>query len=147
MGFDDLDKWLTSPRDFANGTKMSFAGLSSGQDRAQCHCLSECAGIEPAAAPAADAAPAAAAGAPAAGAAAAPAGIEAKLATADPAKGEKVFAKCMVCHTVDQGQPNGLGPNLSASWATRSLKAGASPSPPRSRRSAAPGASTSSTSG
>lgn len=32
--FDDLNKWLTSPRNFAPGTKMSFAGLSSTQDRA-----------------------------------------------------------------------------------------------------------------
>ncbi|HEX7712374.1 MAG TPA: cytochrome c family protein, partial [Sphingomonadaceae bacterium] len=34
------------------------------------------------------------------------------LATADPAAGEKVFAKCMACHTIDQGAPNGIGPNL-----------------------------------
>ena len=32
--FDALDKWLTSPRKFANGTKMTFAGLSDPQDRA-----------------------------------------------------------------------------------------------------------------
>ncbi len=32
--FDALDKWLTSPRTFANGTKMSFAGLSKPEDRA-----------------------------------------------------------------------------------------------------------------
>ena len=29
-----LDKWLTSPRDFAAGTKMTFAGLDNAQDRA-----------------------------------------------------------------------------------------------------------------
>lgn len=34
------------------------------------------------------------------------------LATADPAAGEKVFAKCMSCHTATQGGPNGIGPNL-----------------------------------
>jgi cytochrome c len=30
----NLNAWLTSPRRFADGTKMSFAGLSSAQDRA-----------------------------------------------------------------------------------------------------------------
>ena len=46
----------------------------------------------------------------AAGAAAIP--IETLLAKADPAKGEQVFAKCAACHTVTQGGPNGVGPNL-----------------------------------
>ncbi|HEU4967501.1 cytochrome c family protein [Sphingomonas sp.] len=32
--FVELDEWLTSPRKFAEGTKMTFAGLSKGQDRA-----------------------------------------------------------------------------------------------------------------
>lgn len=32
--FAELDQWLTSPRKFAEGTKMTFAGLSKGQDRA-----------------------------------------------------------------------------------------------------------------
>jgi cytochrome c len=36
------------------------------------------------------------------------------LATADPAKGEAVFAKCKACHTINQGGANGVGPNL---WA------------------------------
>jgi cytochrome c len=34
------------------------------------------------------------------------------LASADPAAGKKVFAKCMACHTIDQGAGNGIGPNL-----------------------------------
>jgi len=34
------------------------------------------------------------------------------LASADVAKGEKVFAKCAACHTVNQGGANGIGPNL-----------------------------------
>lgn len=38
--------------------------------------------------------------------------IEALLATADPAKGEKVFAKCKSCHTIEAGGANGIGPNL-----------------------------------
>ena len=32
--WDALDKWLTSPKKFVDGTKMSFAGLSSSEDRA-----------------------------------------------------------------------------------------------------------------
>ena len=34
------------------------------------------------------------------------------LSTADVAKGEAVFAKCVACHTIEQGGPNGIGPNL-----------------------------------
>ncbi|MEX2453998.1 MAG: cytochrome c family protein, partial [Rhodospirillaceae bacterium] len=34
------------------------------------------------------------------------------LASADPAAGERVFAKCRSCHTVDKGGRNGIGPNL-----------------------------------
>jgi cytochrome c len=33
-GFDELNAWLTSPRKYAPGTKMTFAGLSNPQDRA-----------------------------------------------------------------------------------------------------------------
>ena len=32
--WENMDAWLTSPRGFANGTKMSFAGLSKPEDRA-----------------------------------------------------------------------------------------------------------------
>ncbi len=32
--FDNMNAWLISPRRFANGTTMSFAGLSNGEDRA-----------------------------------------------------------------------------------------------------------------
>jgi cytochrome c len=38
--------------------------------------------------------------------------IEVFLAKADVAKGEQIFNKCLACHTVAQGGPNGLGPNL-----------------------------------
>ena len=31
---ESMDAWLQSPRGFADGTKMSFAGLGNGQDRA-----------------------------------------------------------------------------------------------------------------
>ena len=38
--------------------------------------------------------------------------IEFYLASADPAKGEAVFKKCMACHNADKGGANALGPNL-----------------------------------
>lgn len=38
--------------------------------------------------------------------------IEFFLASADGAQGEQVFKKCTACHTIDQGAPNQLGPNL-----------------------------------
>jgi len=38
--------------------------------------------------------------------------IEELLQTADAAAGEKVFAKCAACHTINQGGANGIGPNL-----------------------------------
>ncbi len=32
--FDDMDKWLASPRKFVSGTKMTFAGISDPEKRA-----------------------------------------------------------------------------------------------------------------
>jgi cytochrome c len=37
------------------------------------------------------------------------------LANADPAAGQKIFAKCSSCHTAAQGGANGIGPDL---WGT-----------------------------
>lgn len=79
--FEALDKWLTSPRDFAPGTKMTFAGLGSGEDRANIIAYMNAQGSNlplpkadaPAAAPAGDAAANAAAPADNATNAAAPA--------------------------------------------------------------------------
>lgn len=38
--------------------------------------------------------------------------IASLLPTADMAKGEAVFKKCIACHTVNSGGANGIGPNL-----------------------------------
>lgn len=46
------------------------------------------------------------------GGAAAEEPIEALLAAADPAAGEKGFAKCAACHSINKGGGNGVGPNL-----------------------------------
>ncbi|MBL0924608.1 MAG: cytochrome c family protein [Sphingomonadaceae bacterium] len=49
------------------------------------------------------------------GGAAAAVPIATLLATADVAKGEAIFKKCVACHTIASGGANGIGPNL---WAT-----------------------------
>ena len=95
--FEKMNAWLTSPRKFAPGTKMSFAGLSSPEDRANLIVYLNAQGSNlplPAAeaAPAADtaAAPAeGAAAAPAAGAAAAPAAGAPAAAAPAPAEAKK----------------------------------------------------------
>ncbi|MFM6852848.1 MAG: c-type cytochrome [Sphingopyxis sp.] len=77
--FTTLNAWLTSPRKFADGTKMSFAGLGSAEDRANIMAYINAQGsnLPLPAAPAADAA-----AAPAGDAAAAPAGDAAPAAGA-----------------------------------------------------------------
>ena len=100
--FDLLNEWLTSPKAFANGTKMTFAGLAKPEDRANliAYLNTQGSNLPLPAAPAPDAA----ASGDADGAAVAVAG--------DPAKGEATFAKCKSCHTIDAGGANGIGPNL-----------------------------------
>lgn len=44
------------------------------------------------------------------------------LASATAEAGEKVFAKCSACHTIEQGAANGIGPNL---WAVMGETIGA----------------------
>ncbi len=71
--FEKMNAWLTSPRKFAPGTKMSFAGLGNPEDRANLIVYLNAQGSN-LPLPAAEAAPAAAEGAaPAEGAATAPA--------------------------------------------------------------------------
>jgi cytochrome c len=82
-----LDAWLSSPRSFAPGTKMTFAGLGNPEDRANVIAFLNSHGSNlPMPAAPAEAAPAAAAAAPAGGNAAAPAeGNAAAPATANAA--------------------------------------------------------------
>lgn len=85
----NMNAWLTSPRRFADGTKMSFAGLSSAEDRANLMAYLNAQGsnLPLPAAPAAEAAPAEgdAAAAPAAGDAAAAPAADAAAPAAAPA--------------------------------------------------------------
>jgi len=88
--FAGMDAWLASPRKYAPGTKMSFAGLSSAEDRANLIVYLNSQGSNlPLPAPEA-AAPAEgeAAAAPAADATAAPA-TDAAAATPAPAEAKK----------------------------------------------------------
>ncbi|MFA5962402.1 MAG: cytochrome c family protein [Sphingomonas sp.] len=84
--FDTLNEWLKSPRKFANGTKMTFAGLSKAEDRANVMVYLNSLGSNlplpaaPAAAPAAAEAATGNAAAPEAGNAAAPANATAPAA-------------------------------------------------------------------
>lgn len=73
--FDALDAWLKSPRKYAPGTKMTFAGIADGQERANviAYLNSEGSNLPLPAAPAADAA--------------APAGAEANVAAGADAAG------------------------------------------------------------
>jgi len=66
--WDSLNQWLKSPKTFAPGTKMTFAGLSKPEDRANVIAYLNKQSDHPLPMPAAPAAGAAAAAAPAAGA-------------------------------------------------------------------------------
>ena len=140
--YDGLNAWLFSPKAYAPGTKMSFAGLKKTQDRADVIAwlrtqadtpvpLPDAAAVEAAkaaaaAAPAPAAQPEATTAAPAAAtgtaattaaagtqtAAAPTASLPDLLKAADPAAGEKIAAKCKACHDLSKGGPNKIGPNL-----------------------------------
>ena len=79
--FESMDAWLTSPRKYAPGTKMSFAGLGNAEDRANLIVYMNNQGSN-LPLPAAEAAPAAAEGAAPAEGAAAPAAEGAAAAPA-----------------------------------------------------------------
>lgn len=104
--FASLNEWLKNPKAFADGTKMSFAGLAKGEDRANVILYLNSLGSNlplpaPEAVPAGGTAGAAGAAAPATAA-----------LVGDAAKGEGIFAKCKACHTIEKGGANGIGPNL-----------------------------------
>ena len=46
------------------------------------------------------------------------------LARGDVARGERFFARCAACHTITEGGPNGLGPNL---WGAMGARIAARP--------------------
>ena len=117
--FAALDEWLTDPAKYAPGTHMTFAGIPQPQLRADVIAYLDTLAKTPVPLPKAGAAPAPApAAAPAAPAPAAPAaaphaGLDARLATADVAKGKQFASQvCAMCHTLDKGGKTIIGPNL-----------------------------------
>ena len=139
--YEALNAWLFSPKAYAPGTKMTFAGLKKTQERANVIAwlrtqadtplpLPDAAAIEAAKGAAAAApapatqpkatTPAVTAPAPAATeattaatqTAATTAALPDLLKAADPAAGEKISSKCKACHDLSKGGPNKIGPNL-----------------------------------
>ena len=114
--YDELDKFLTGPREYIPGTAMTFAGIKNPQQRADVidylHTLSD--NPKPLPKVVASAKPAAKAAAPAAKSAAAPkeATVDDLLAKASVEKGKETAKQCEVCHTLAKGAPNKIGPNL-----------------------------------
>jgi cytochrome c len=122
--FEKLFVYLKSPASMVPGTKMSFAGLPSAQDRidliAYLRTQSDSPVPIPAPAKAAAATPAATpAAAPAPGQPAAPAAAGPQLPdfataipAADAAAGKETSQQCEQCHDLSKGGPNKIGPNL-----------------------------------
>lgn len=54
--------------------------------------------------------------------------LDERLANADPQKGAAVFKKCRACHTVDEGGPHRVGPNL---WGVIGRPVASAPNYPR----------------
>ncbi len=105
--FEELDTWLTKPSAYVPGTKMTFPGIPDPQTRANVIAWLRTLSHDPVPLPeVTEAAPGAA------GPAALPP-VGPMLASADPKAGE-AFAKtiCLICHTVNEGGPAIIGPNL-----------------------------------
>lgn len=116
--YEDMNAWLLKPAEYAPGTRMAFAGIGNGQQRADviAYLRSISPNAPPPPAPQAAAPAATPAAAPAAAAAAAPAEgptLASLLGSADAANGERVARQqCGVCHSFNEGGRNGVGPNL-----------------------------------
>ena len=123
--FPELNEWLHKPSAYAPGTRMTFAGISNNQERADVIDYLRTLSPHPLPLPKPTEAPppkpaASAAAAPAAGAAApaaAPPGeppVDSLLASADPKRERRTPDKlgCVACHTFNEGGPAGVGPNL-----------------------------------
>lgn len=115
--YDELNEWLDKPSAYAPGTRMSFAGITNAQERANVIDWLRTLSAHPEPLPSATEQPAqtaAAATAPAATAGEADPPIASLLPSADPKRGQADTMKyaCFACHTFTEGGKAGIGPNL-----------------------------------
>ena len=138
--YESLNLFLAKPKDYAPGTKMTFAGLKKVQDRANVIAYLRGQSSAPMPMPSAEEMEAATSESPAepewpeapaeaeapsespdepespdateVQQAAAPTDLGALIAAASAEDGKKVYRKCKACHTPDKGGANKIGPNL-----------------------------------
>jgi cytochrome c len=116
--YEELNEWLHKPSEYAPGTRMSFAGISSQKEEANVIAFLRTLSHNPEPLPSPEEVAKAEQAAKPQGPspspqAQQPPAVDSLLAKADPAKGKQEVEKvCAACHTFEKGQPAGMGPNL-----------------------------------
>ena len=112
--YEHLDGFLENPRQYAPGTKMTFAGLSDPQDRADLIAFLRENSDDPYPLPEAPAEEAPAEGEE--GGEGAPEGgadeLTAALAAVTPEDGEALIVRCQSCHDYSEANANRVGPGI-----------------------------------
>ena len=121
--FEKLNAWLKSPRKFADGTKMTFAGLSNGADRANviAYLNQQGSNLPYPAPPAAGAAPA---GADAATGGKAPGGSEAAPGAKSAVEAVETDRRSATGDIANTGTPASGAPSVDPAAAAQGAKAG-----------------------
>ncbi|RDE10024.1 c-type cytochrome [Pelagibacterium lacus] len=110
--YEHLDAFLESPRNFAPGTKMSFAGLSNPEDRANLIAFLRENSDDPYPLPEAPAEEPAAEGAGDEAAAPAQDELSTLLASVTPEQGQALIVRCQACHDYSAANANRVGPGI-----------------------------------